>query len=126
MKHRTLSKSAFAVSSLVAVFIVSGALVACASDNADLTDTVPADDDAGPPPPTKLPPSTAPDAAPPPSTTKVCVATCTADSECASSCPALAGGVQCCDLQTKTCWGSKTATCPAPVDPPDASTPPLY
>ena len=51
-----------------------------------------------------------------------CVPSCTTDADCANSCPAIAGGTQCCDTTTSTCFGSKTSSCPKPedagVDPP--------
>jgi hypothetical protein len=61
---------------------------------------------------------------PPPPEPK-CVSSCASDVECANSCPALAGGVQCCDLTTRICFGSKTSSCPKPDDPGDPP-PPSY
>lgn len=117
MKYATLSKSAFAVTALVA------ALAACAnSADVPAEETSPTEP-APPPAETKVPAST-PASTPAGSTPdKKCAPTCATDSDCTNSCPALAGGVQCCDLKTKTCWGSKTSACPAATDP-DAGTPP--
>ena len=115
MKYATLSKSAFAVTALLVA-----ALAACANSA-----EVPAEDTSpalpAPAPETKLPAATPP--APPPE--KKCVQTCATDADCANSCPALAGGSQCCDAKSKVCWGSKTAACPKPADPP-ADPPPAY
>lgn len=56
---------------------------------------------------------------------KKCVPTCTKDYDCANSCPAVTGGVQCCDTNARACFGSKTATCPKP-DAPPVDPPPMY
>jgi hypothetical protein len=116
VKYATLSKSAFVVTALL------GALAACANSA-----EVPAEETAPtePPPPetNKIPASTpAPASTPPPE--KKCAPSCATDSDCTNSCPALAGGVQCCDTKTKTCWGSKTSSCPKPADTADAGDPP--
>ena len=114
VKYATLSKSVFAVT---AVLIAT----ACAN-SAD----VPAEDtsptEPAPTAPTTLPAAT-PATTPPP---KVCPSSCATDADCATGCPALAGGVQCCDTKTKTCWGSKTSACPAPPADPPADPPPAY
>ena len=111
VKYATLSKSVFAVT---AVLIAT----ACA-DSAE----VPAEDtsptEPAPITETKLP--AAKPAADPPA--KVCPSSCATDADCATGCPALAGGVQCCDTKTKTCWGSKTSACPKPADPTPDPTP---
>jgi hypothetical protein len=116
VKYATLSKSAFVVTALL------GALAACAN-SADVPPEETAAEPTEPTPETKLPastPSTAPTSAP----EKKCAPSCATDSDCTNSCPALAGGVQCCDTKTKTCWGSKTSSCPKPVDTADAGDPP--
>lgn len=56
---------------------------------------------------------------------KKCVPSCNVDSDCANSCPAISGGVQCCDTKARVCFGSKTATCPKPEDGP-IDPPPMY
>lgn len=49
----------------------------------------------------------------------MCVARCTSDSQCQTSCPAAAGGgTNCCDRGTGTCYPYRFAMCPAA--PPDA------
>lgn len=118
MQYVTFSKSALAVTAVLTLSI--GAFGAGCADSAE----VPADDtgptEPAPAPETKLPAST-PATTPP---EKTCAPSCQTDSDCASSCPALAGGVQCCDTKTNTCWGSKTSSCPKPVETPDAGDPP--
>ncbi len=47
---------------------------------------------------------------------KKCVTSCTKDADCANSCPSIPNGVQCCDTNTKACFGSKTLSCPKPAD----------
>lgn len=64
------------------------------------------------------------DQAPPPPPKK-CAPSCTRDTDCANSCPAISGGVQCCDLKTRSCFGSKTAACPKP-DTGGGDPPPSY
>jgi hypothetical protein len=115
VKHVTFSKPAFVVAALLSV-----ALVAACANSAD----VPAAEEqpAEPAPETKLPPASTTSTPP----EKTCVTSCKTDSDCANSCPPLAGGVQCCDLKTSTCWGSKTSTCPKPADTSDAGDTPLY
>jgi hypothetical protein len=115
VKHATFSKPAFAVAALLSL-----ALVAACANSAD----VPAAEEAPtePAPETKLPPASTTSTPP----AKTCVPSCKTDSECTNSCPALAGGVQCCDLKTNTCWGSKTSSCPKPADTSDAGDAPLY
>jgi hypothetical protein len=44
----------------------------------------------------------------------VCVAKCTADSECQSSCPVAQTGINCCDAPSGLCYNASTAVCPAP------------
>ena len=119
MKYATLSKSAFAVTALLV------GLAACANSAEPPPDTGNGVDNATtePPPDTKVPASTPASTPAITPADKKCAPTCATDSDCTNSCPALAGGVQCCDLKTKTCWGSKTSACPAPADP-DAGTPP--
>lgn len=115
MKNATFSKSAFAVTALL-----SAALVVACANSAEVPAEVTAPTEPAPAPETKLPAST-------PATTpleKKCAPSCKTDSDCTNSCPALAGGVQCCDAKTNTCWGSKTATCPKPTDTSDAGDPP--
>jgi hypothetical protein len=41
--------------------------------------------------------------------TNTCVNPCTSDLACQNSCAAVAGGVNCCDLQTGMCYPSTTA-----------------
>ena len=109
MTYSTFSKSAFAVTAI---------LVATACANS--ADVPPTQDTAL----TEPPASTVPPASTTPPVAKKCVPSCKLDSDCQNSCPALAGGVQCCDTKSGACFGSKTAACPAPVDTGDAGTPP--
>ena len=44
-----------------------------------------------------------------------CVAHCTTDNDCQSSCPGVDGGVSCCDTASSVCFNSATAACPAPA-----------
>ena len=46
---------------------------------------------------------------PPP---KQCVPSCKVDTDCASTCPAITGGVSCCDTLTQACYGTKMPQCP--------------
>jgi hypothetical protein len=103
---KTFSKSGFAVTALLLT------VVACANsaDVAPVQEAQPTD----PAPAAKIPPA---------SPTKACAPSCATDADCQNSCPALAGGVQCCDTKAKTCFGSKTAACPTTTTPADAGTP---
>lgn len=109
MKHATFSKSAFAVTAILVA-------TACAN-SADVPETEAAP--TNPAPATTVPPSTKP-----PTPEKKCAPSCKTDADCQNSCPALAGGIQCCDTKAGACFGSKTSACPAPtptpVDPPPA------
>ncbi len=62
---------------------------------------------------------------PSPSPPKKCVASCTQDADCANSCPAISGAVACCDLNTRSCFASKSPACPKP-DPAPPDPPPSY
>lgn len=118
MNNATFSKSVFAVTAVL--------IAAACANSADVpagVDTTATDQTA--PTPAKVPAST-PTTPPPPPPEKKCAPSCKVDSDCTSTCPALAGGVQCCDTKTNTCWGSKTSSCPAPVDTGDAGAPPAY
>ena len=48
----------------------------------------------------------------PPPPEKKCPTSCSTDSACQTQCPSFPGGIQCCDLTTSVCFGSKTSTCP--------------
>jgi hypothetical protein len=117
VKHRTFSKSAFAVTAVL--FAIAAA--ACAN-SADVPAEEVQQQPTEPAPATTLPPQSKPTPPAPPE--KKCAATCKTDSDCANTCPPLAGGVQCCDTKTNVCWGSKTSSCPQPEadagDPPPA------
>jgi hypothetical protein len=111
VKYATFSKSAFAVTAILVA-------TACA-ESVDLPDEgAPAGDQ--PPPAATIPPASKP----PPTPEKKCAPSCKTDGDCATSCPTVPGGVQCCDVKSGACFGSKTSTCPAatpdPVDPPPA------
>lgn len=109
MKHASLILPSLAI---------AGILVACATSDT----SVEAEDTPTEPAPleeTKLPPpSTA--ATPPPAAEKQCVATCSFDTDCQSSCPAVTNGIQCCDLNTKKCFATSQNACPKPQE--DAGT----
>ncbi|HSO34203.1 MAG TPA: hypothetical protein VLT33_16825 [Labilithrix sp.] len=112
MKYATFSKSAFAVTAILVA-------TACAN-SAD----VPAEEAA---PTDPAPTSTVPPAAKPtPPVEKKCAPSCKTDSDCQNSCPALPGGIQCCDTKAGACFGSKTSACPAPPPPPPVDPPPAY
>jgi hypothetical protein len=103
VKFITTSALALALSSL---FFVAG----CGSDNnADLGGP-PVDDDSG----------VTVDANPQQHDSgsmmnmNTCVSPCTSDLACQNSCAAVAGGVNCCDLQTGMCYPSMNA-CMAPM-----------
>ncbi len=114
MKYVTFSKSAFAVTAILVA-------TACA-DSADVPeDTAPAPTDTAPA--TTVPPSSKPT---PPPAEKKCAPSCKADADCQNSCPALPGGIQCCDTKAGACFGSKTSACPAPTPEPDGGPPPAY
>ena len=55
-----------------------------------------------------------------------CAPSCAMDADCATSCPVVPGGSQCCDLHTMTCWASKTPSCPKPADAGGPDLPPSY
>lgn len=104
--------------SFVTVGLSLGALVvavACAS-----TEEVPATPDPEPTetqePPTTIPATTTPEEEEPPPPAKTCVAKCTTDSECQSSCPTPSSGLSCCDVATGTCYTNGSGTCPVPDD----------
>ena len=42
----------------------------------------------------------------------VCVSSCTTNTECQSSCPAIAGALNCCDAVTMACFQSAATACP--------------
>lgn len=117
VKLNTLSKSAFAVTALlVATACAGGSEVTATEAPADTTKkstepTLPSPSD------TSTPATSAPE--------KKCVSTCATDADCGNSCPSVPNGVQCCDTQTKTCWTSKTSTCPSPTNTSD-DPPPAY
>lgn len=115
MTYSTFSKSALAVTAVLLV-----ALGAACADSAEVPAEESSPTEADPAPESKLPPA-APTSTPP---EKACAPSCKTDLDCTNSCPALAGGVQCCDTKTNTCWGSKTSSCPKPVDTGDAGDPP--
>jgi hypothetical protein len=112
MKFLTFSKSAFAVTAVLSVALAA----ACGEELAGAP--APAQADAAPPPATTVPLPPATTSEPP--AEKKCAPTCKTDSDCTNSCPALAGGIQCCDLETSLCFVSKTAACPKPTQPTDA------
>jgi len=112
VKHLTFSKSAFAVTAILVA-------TACANSADVPDDTAPAATDTAPT--TTVPPANKPT---PPPIEKKCAPSCKTDADCQNSCPALPGGIQCCDTKAGACFGSKTSACPAPktepVDPPPA------
>lgn len=42
----------------------------------------------------------------------MCVASCTTDSQCATSCPANPRGANCCDTLAGVCYAAMVAVCP--------------
>src|SRR5436190_21104784 len=50
-------------------------------------------------------------------TSRVCVSSCTLDTQCQNSCALPSSAINCCTVQTKTCYVASATTCPAP--PPD-------
>jgi hypothetical protein len=117
VEYATFSRSSLAVT---LVLVLAGVLVAACADSAE----VPAEETSSaapaPAPETTLPPAST--AVTPPAAQ--CAPSCETNTDCAKSCPELAGGVHCCDTKTKTCWGSKTSTCPKPVVETDPGDPP--
>jgi hypothetical protein len=93
-------------------------VVACAADGEPIQDAMEVETAE----PAKMP-DTAPPREDPPA--KVCVSSCTQDSECQNSCPALDTGIQCCDAATSVCFASAAAACPVPP-PNDPDPPPAY
>lgn len=68
--------------------------------------------DAPPPPPVDappIPPDVPRDTGGP---ARMCVASCTTDSQCATSCPANPRGANCCDTLAGTCYAAMVAVCP--------------
>lgn len=117
----TFSKSAFAVTAILAGLVIVGA-PACADDADPPGDPAPADTT---PPATTVPPAATTEPTSTATPEKKCPSSCTKDSDCANACPAVPGGVQCCDVKAAKCFGSKTATCPAP-EPTDPDPTPTY
>ncbi len=66
-------------------------------------------------------PTPSPEAAPPKDT---CAPSCTTDDQCKTSCTVPSAGTYCCDTKVGKCFNPGLNVCPAPVDPPDSSTPP--
>lgn len=54
-------------------------------------------------------------------TTRMCVPSCTMDSQCASSCPANPRGANCCDTLAGVCYAAMVAVCPV-TTPEDGGT----
>ena len=50
----------------------------------------------------------------------MCVATCTSDSQCQTSCPANPLGANCCDTIAGVCYAAMVAVCPASMPGDDA------
>ncbi len=48
-------------------------------------------------------------------TTQECVPSCSSDTDCENSCPAVPNGVNCCDTSTGICYAYASSVCPAPV-----------
>lgn len=108
--------------SLILPFMsVAAILVACATSDNEATEQAPIQQTA-PTETAKLPPPS--DTTPPPPPEKQCVSTCSTDADCQNSCPSVANGIQCCDQNTKKCFATSQAQCPAPEQPP--SDPPAY
>src|SRR5690242_8833923 len=114
MKYATFAKSAFAVTAIL--------VAAACANSAD----VPAEDVAptDPPPAAAAPLPSKPAATPTPE--KKCAPACKTDSDCQNSCPAVPGGVQCCDTKSGACFGSKTSACPVETTPDAGEPPPAY
>jgi hypothetical protein len=105
-------------SCLSAVFIV----VACASS--EETSDQPTAEPTPNEPATKIPPASMPEEKAP---EKQCVAKCTTDKQCADSCPDAKGsGVNCCDVNTGTCYANGTGKCPKPPVEDSGAPPPAY
>jgi len=118
VKYTTFSKS-FAVTAVPVALVLGAALVAACATSAEVPDENKQTADQTAPAETKLPPPSQTDAAP---AEKKCAPSCASDSDCAATCPASGGATPCCDLATKTCYNSASATCPKPVV--DSGTPP--
>jgi len=55
-------------------------------------------------------------AGPPPDlATKMCVSSCTSDTQCQSTCASAPVGLNCCDQATHSCYVVANATCPQPI-----------
>jgi hypothetical protein len=53
---------------------------------------------------------------PAPDLAKVCVSSCSVDTDCQNSCPSPSAGTSCCDTTSGTCYTSAQSICPAPPD----------
>ncbi len=53
---------------------------------------------------------------PAPDLAKICVSSCTADTDCQNSCPSPSSGISCCDTTSGTCYTNNAQICPAPPD----------
>jgi hypothetical protein len=51
---------------------------------------------------------------------RMCATSCSTDSQCASTCPAMPSRASCCDMETNTCFTATTSVCPMGGD--DAGT----
>jgi hypothetical protein len=45
-----------------------------------------------------------------------CAVVCRSHADCQNSCPAVAGGVNCCDVASGVCFGAQVGTCPLQPD----------
>lgn len=98
---------------LILPFVTIGAiLVACATSDTGISEEKPATEPDATADTAKLPPPSAPTATAAPE--KTCVSTCSTDADCQNSCPSVANGIQCCDSNTKKCFATSQAQCPAP------------
>ncbi len=112
------------LSAISALLVVVGSQAGCAgADNPDITDDRDSGFGADSHPladtgSTPVDTSTGTDTAKPTdSGAPICIDKCSADLDCAGSCPAVAAGnTNCCDLATSVCYVAPSATCPAPPD----------
>ncbi|HRH00675.1 MAG TPA: hypothetical protein PLR99_30740 [Polyangiaceae bacterium] len=115
----------FALLSVAFLGLAGASLAACAGSEDPTVDDPAATTDAGP----AKDAATAPvDAAKPPPTDAApkdtCAPACATDEQCKTSCTAPSTGTFCCDVAIGKCYKYTASVCPAPVDPPDSSTPP--
>lgn len=104
--------------------LAGASLAACAGSEDPTIDGPATEPDAGK---AKDATTTPTDASKPPVDAAVvdtCAPACATDDQCKTSCTTPSTGTFCCDVALGKCYKYTANVCPAPVEPPDSSTPP--